>query len=316
MIAVQSPVDAFRKVEPKLLPKGAHLWKIDDNQCDRISTLLDIDFAAIDLRGHVLNTAESVCHGCGKLSGLDDFVSTGLSRGVHTKEFIINSLTGPHRSSSTPHELECCVCGTVYLDRYRIDKEEGKALRKRMADSGYNPRHEVGAAATPGWTSFERWERPAAEVVAEQTTEQTTKNAPGTYIWNQRGEDWGRSAYIWNQRGEDWGRSAKEVATIEQAEQTSEGATALYQWTPDQQWERSALDVAAIEQAEKTSKGATALVEWISDQQWERSALDVAAIEQAQRTHEDEPAMVQWISDEWGRSAKDIAAIEECSTAY
>jgi hypothetical protein len=41
------------------------------------------------VKGHYLTTPEFVCHGCDKLSGLDDFVATALQIGVHDRAFMV-----------------------------------------------------------------------------------------------------------------------------------------------------------------------------------------------------------------------------------
>ncbi|KAH7928905.1 hypothetical protein BV22DRAFT_163358 [Leucogyrophana mollusca] len=244
MLAVQSPVNALRKVEPKLLPQGAHLWKIDIKQSNRLSTLLDVDFSTFDVKGHALTTPEYVCHGCGKLSGLDDFVGTGLKLGVHTKKFMINALTHPHRNTSTPHELECCVCGTVYLDRYRVDKADGKALRKKMADSGYDPVHDVGAGVAH--ELMETLEK------AQETAPQTLKDAPAVIGWATG------SSF-------DWVYSAKDVTAIEKAQGSaqSEDTPAVIGWATgwDFDWVYSAKDVAAVENVKETAPQAVSNIQ-------------------------------------------------------
>jgi hypothetical protein len=109
--------------DPKNLPEGVFLWEIDDAQADRISSLLKIDFPTLGIAGNFVYGAPAKCRSCGKLSGLDDFIYTGLKMAAHKPEFMIKALTErmPSSSEQLPHTLDCCLCNTTYIETSDTD---------------------------------------------------------------------------------------------------------------------------------------------------------------------------------------------------
>ncbi|KAG8864090.1 hypothetical protein FRB96_006963 [Tulasnella sp. 330] len=57
------------------------------------------------------------CEGCGKLSGLDDFVKGALKHGIHDTKFMINALKTSRENRTPAHKLACCVCHKTFLER-------------------------------------------------------------------------------------------------------------------------------------------------------------------------------------------------------
>ena len=104
--------------DPNNLPENVFLWHIDDAQADRISALLKIDFSSLGIAGNFVYGAPAKCRACGKLSGLDDFIYTGLKMAAHKPEFMIKALTErmPSSSEQLPHTLDCCLCDTTYIE--------------------------------------------------------------------------------------------------------------------------------------------------------------------------------------------------------
>ncbi|KAG9037356.1 hypothetical protein FRB95_005996 [Tulasnella sp. JGI-2019a] len=103
--------------DPNNLPEGVYHWKIDQDQAARLSGMLNVDFATLGVSGTYVMHPQVECHGCGKLSGLDDFVNGALKFGIHSTKFMVDSLLGDEENKSPAHKLECCVCGTTFLER-------------------------------------------------------------------------------------------------------------------------------------------------------------------------------------------------------
>jgi hypothetical protein len=90
------------------------LWNIGQDESDRISALLDADFSDFGIIGHKVNREKCTCTGCGKRTGLDDFVHTALQTGVHSKAWMVKAFSGPRISDGTPHVLQCSICNTTF----------------------------------------------------------------------------------------------------------------------------------------------------------------------------------------------------------
>ncbi|KZV93514.1 hypothetical protein EXIGLDRAFT_835695 [Exidia glandulosa HHB12029] len=114
-----SAVTDVTKLDPDNLPEGVYYWRIDDDQAGRLSRLLDIDFGELGIIGQFVNGVALECAQCGKVSGLDDFVYTAIKTGVHTKDFIVQTLqdrSNARRGNGTLHTLTCCECDTVFKE--------------------------------------------------------------------------------------------------------------------------------------------------------------------------------------------------------
>ncbi|KAG9001457.1 hypothetical protein FRB94_004772 [Tulasnella sp. JGI-2019a] len=73
--------------DPDNLPEGVYHWNVDETQADRLSKMLKVDFATLGVTGTYVMGPQVECHGCGKLSGLDDFVSGASKFGIHVEFF-------------------------------------------------------------------------------------------------------------------------------------------------------------------------------------------------------------------------------------
>lgn len=71
---VPTPTEAVPVPDPKDIPEGVHYWPIDDAEADRLSKLLNIDFRSLNILGTFVKAPKATCDGCGKRSGLEDFV--------------------------------------------------------------------------------------------------------------------------------------------------------------------------------------------------------------------------------------------------
>lgn len=85
-------------------------------QAARLSLLLGVDFSTFGIDGHFVDGPELTCATCGKVSGLDDFVHTGLKTGAHGTAFMIRTLQGGYANKGAPHALQCCQCDTVFKE--------------------------------------------------------------------------------------------------------------------------------------------------------------------------------------------------------
>ncbi|KAF5599513.1 RNA binding protein [Fusarium pseudoanthophilum] len=112
--------------------KKIYVWPIDDAETDRLSGLLKMDFKTFNMKQHYLHSPQYVCHTCGKLTGLDDSVGTALAMGAHDAQFVIDYIKNPTPRIFHAHELQCCVDGTTYLERYSMERPEGQALKARF----------------------------------------------------------------------------------------------------------------------------------------------------------------------------------------
>lgn len=90
---------------------GYYCWVIDKEEQSRLTHPLGTDFHSFNLAAHIVDTPkwEHTC--CGKVTGLDDFVTTALRGGIHSREFIIASLKSDlNDGGGHPHRLSCSVC--------------------------------------------------------------------------------------------------------------------------------------------------------------------------------------------------------------
>ena len=98
------------------LPEGAHIWPVDKAMGSRITNMLNFDFAALGINGTYVMCPLLKCHGCGKISGLDDFVYGAMKTGIHNVAFMIKVLVDEESSNpSPPHKLWCSGCDEIFL---------------------------------------------------------------------------------------------------------------------------------------------------------------------------------------------------------
>ncbi|KAM3547395.1 hypothetical protein ARSEF4850_010052 [Beauveria asiatica] len=101
----------------KAASQGDFFWEIGSAEKTRLSDLLSVDFDSLDVKGTFVTSPKRNCRGCGKLSGLDDFVATALAKGIHNKEFMKMALSAEDMAiNPKPHYLNCAVCGEPDLE--------------------------------------------------------------------------------------------------------------------------------------------------------------------------------------------------------
>ncbi|KAI0716422.1 hypothetical protein C8Q76DRAFT_794730 [Earliella scabrosa] len=103
-----------------------YLWKIGKDEERRLTTLLKQDFYDVGVEGTYTNSAPHKCSHCGKETEFIDWVYTALTRGVHSPEFIADSLRKGNTPKGIYHDVYCSHCG--HLTAFRnIFGEEGGA---------------------------------------------------------------------------------------------------------------------------------------------------------------------------------------------
>ncbi|KAK6507907.1 hypothetical protein TWF481_006328 [Arthrobotrys musiformis] len=101
--------------ETILLPNGGFQWVLSNKERESIANALDTDGQTLSsIKGNVIGRARETCSGCGKLSGLDDFVKNAVDLGVHSKSFILGVLTDGVKRETPSHALQCSGCGTHF----------------------------------------------------------------------------------------------------------------------------------------------------------------------------------------------------------
>ncbi|KAG9007228.1 hypothetical protein FRB93_008051 [Tulasnella sp. JGI-2019a] len=229
MAAVSSP-QRLPQADPNNLPKGIYLWSIDEAQSLRLSNLLNCDFSTLGVSGTYVVGPQIKCHGCGKLSGLDDFVSGAFKLGIHSAKFMIDALMNGTENKTPAHKLSCCICGTTFLERNSvIPRQEStwlelaKQVLYGIASAGWNladPKAKAmrGWGAGTGW-SWARLTDDAA--VGEKTAMRGWATGTG-FDWKRLADDAtvGKTAAMrgWaTGSGFDWKRLVDEVAVDEKA---------------------------------------------------------------------------------------------------
>ncbi|KAG8864089.1 hypothetical protein FRB96_006962 [Tulasnella sp. 330] len=109
--------------------------------------MLQTDFPAMRITGTYVVGPQIKCEGCGKLSGLDDFVKGALKYGIHDTKFMIKSLEIGEGNNTPAHKLDCCVCGRTFLERNSITK-----IAKQTSWVDFT-KEAIGAGTTMLWTS-------------------------------------------------------------------------------------------------------------------------------------------------------------------
>lgn len=72
------PADADATVKytpnPADIPEGVHYWPISAREKAHLSEQLGVDFSKLNVYGTFVDSPKEACEGCGKESGLEDFV--------------------------------------------------------------------------------------------------------------------------------------------------------------------------------------------------------------------------------------------------
>ncbi|KAG8889820.1 hypothetical protein FRB98_002469 [Tulasnella sp. 332] len=156
------------------LPEGLYLWPIDEAQANRLSEMLQTDFPAMHITGTYVVGPQIKCEGCGKLSGLDDFVKGALKHGIHDTKFMINALKTSRENRTPAHKLACCVITTVKQTSWAN-------FAKEAIGSGTTFFWTSAVEQTPAMRNWPRlrWLRKSDENTSEQVQADVNPQAEG-----------------------------------------------------------------------------------------------------------------------------------------
>ncbi|KAI0326868.1 hypothetical protein GY45DRAFT_59448 [Cubamyces sp. BRFM 1775] len=121
----------YRKIDP-------HTYEmlIDEDEERRIVKLLGPEYLDVGLVATRVTGPPRHCPICGKPSEFVDWVFTALARGIHSPEFIVESLKHGNSPKKLGHDVYCSKCG--HLTNFRDGTgEEGGAPYLALATS-YN----------------------------------------------------------------------------------------------------------------------------------------------------------------------------------
>ncbi|ATY61386.1 RNA binding [Cordyceps militaris] len=93
-----------------------YCWKLSETERAHIASMLNMDATDLKLKGNNFLQDRSQCSGCGKHSGMDDFVHNALFAGIHSVEFMKDFLLGKTEQATpyTEHEVTCSRCSTKH----------------------------------------------------------------------------------------------------------------------------------------------------------------------------------------------------------
>ncbi|TFK89919.1 hypothetical protein K466DRAFT_413046 [Polyporus arcularius HHB13444] len=152
---------------------------IGQDEQERLSALLEADFYDTGVAGTYVTSPPQVCPHCGKETEFIDWVYTALKRGVHSPEFIVESLKASRTPEGVHHDVYCSGCG--HLTHVRDDSgNEGGALHIAHATPYDQLTRTFGKRET----------EPEAIEVAPDTAAVSTEEPPATLdkkaAWCQR----------------------------------------------------------------------------------------------------------------------------------
>ncbi|RDI80398.1 hypothetical protein Vi05172_g9515 [Venturia inaequalis] len=105
-----APADADATIkytpDPATIPAGVHYWPISEREKAHLSEQLGVDFSKLNIYGTFVQTPKEECQGCGKESGLEDFVD-GVSVSLLPASFL-----------RLPRSERICVCVADHVCRH------------------------------------------------------------------------------------------------------------------------------------------------------------------------------------------------------
>ncbi|RPD75445.1 hypothetical protein L226DRAFT_44635 [Lentinus tigrinus ALCF2SS1-7] len=100
-------------------------WMISQDEQDRLSALLKADFYDTGVVSTYVTAPPQTCPHCGKETEFIDWVYTALERGVHSPEFIFESLKAGRTPKGLHHDVYCSGCGHLTHARDPSGNEGG-----------------------------------------------------------------------------------------------------------------------------------------------------------------------------------------------
>ncbi|OAA75693.1 RNA binding protein [Akanthomyces lecanii RCEF 1005] len=98
--------------------KTLYNWVLTETEHAHIASMLNMEKSELKLKGANFLQDRSQCEGCGKHSGMDDFVHNALYAGIHSIDFMKDFLLGKTKQMTpyTEHEVFCSRCSTKHKE--------------------------------------------------------------------------------------------------------------------------------------------------------------------------------------------------------
>ncbi|RPD75448.1 hypothetical protein L226DRAFT_534357 [Lentinus tigrinus ALCF2SS1-7] len=107
------------------LDRPVYSWMISQDEEERLSALLEADFHDTGVAGTYVTAPPQTCPHCGKETEFIDWVYTALKRGVHSPEFLLESLKAGRTPEGVHHDVYCSGCGHLTHVRDHSGNEGG-----------------------------------------------------------------------------------------------------------------------------------------------------------------------------------------------
>ncbi|KAI0750530.1 hypothetical protein C8Q74DRAFT_373981 [Fomes fomentarius] len=127
----------YVEVQDDTLQAPSYAWIIGEDEGRRIGELLDHDMGDLDFLGFNMNTPPLVCPHCGKETEVIDWVWTALNRGIHSKEWLVQSLKEGKLSKKNAHDVYCSRCG--HLTAFRDPSGDEGGMHHISHATPYDP---------------------------------------------------------------------------------------------------------------------------------------------------------------------------------
>ncbi|KAI0773019.1 hypothetical protein BD413DRAFT_310260 [Trametes elegans] len=124
--ARSAPATLRDLTQQELLDLPQHVNPISDEQDERIVAILGPEYLNTALEVLITSSPVQECPRCGKQTEFIDWIYTAVERGIHSPEFIVESLKLRHGPNKFAHDVYCSRCGalTAFTDH---TGEEGNA---------------------------------------------------------------------------------------------------------------------------------------------------------------------------------------------
>ncbi|KAI0800142.1 hypothetical protein C8Q74DRAFT_394068 [Fomes fomentarius] len=190
--------------------RDVYLWRISENEQERLSALLEQDFYDLEVDGTYLNSPPQTCSHCGKETEFADWVYTALKRGIHSPEFIAESLKLGNIPKGRLHDVYCSRCGhltafrnptgeeggayhvshatpydrtTRTFGRFNWKREVDDETTEEATTAAIQPEANPGVDHTDGWPAGFNWIYKREESAVEDTEPAHTDGWPAGFNW-------------------------------------------------------------------------------------------------------------------------------------
>ncbi|KAJ0421345.1 RBP protein [Aspergillus carlsbadensis] len=94
-----------------------YAWVMTESEKRHIASMLEVPESDVHLIHTRANTLQdrTICRTCGKHAGIDDIVHNALYTGIHSRDFMWETVTGVRESEGgVEHRVTCSRCGTAH----------------------------------------------------------------------------------------------------------------------------------------------------------------------------------------------------------